>query len=153
MSIGCTFKGIKHTSMKNNVSVNTIMSKNLITLKVYDELSHAEELFKKNKIRHIPVVSDDKIVGMLSYSDLLRITFVDAVDADADVVDGTVYNLFTMWQVMTKNVITIAPETTVKEASEIFLRGEFNALPVVENGNLVGIITTTDLLKFFIDEN
>ena len=139
--------------MKNNVSVNTIMSKNLITLKVYDELSHAEELFKKNKIRHIPVVSDDKIVGMLSYSDLLRITFVDAVDDDADVVDGTVYNLFTMSQVMTKNVITIAPETTVKEAAEIFLKGEFNALPVVENGSLVGIITTTDLLKFFIDEN
>ena len=153
MFIGCTFSEIKHTSMKNKVSVNTIMSKNLITLKVYDELSHAEELFKKNKIRHIPVVSDDKIVGMLSYSDLLRITFVDAVDDDADVVDGTVYNLFTMSQVMTKNVITIAPGTTVKEAAEIFLKGEFNALPVVENGSLVGIITTTDLLKFFIDEN
>lgn len=139
--------------MKNNVSVETIMSKNLITLKVYDELSHAEKLFKENKIRHIPVVSDNNIVGMLSYSDLLRITFVDAIDDDADIVDGTVYNLFTMPQVMTKNVITISPETTVKEAAEIFLKGEFNALPVVENNNLVGIITTTDLLKFFVSED
>ena len=138
--------------MKDNVSVASIMTKNLITLKANDELSHAESLFKKNKIRHIPVVEDGEIIGMLSFTDLLRITFVDAVDDDAEDVDAEVYNLFTMRQVMTKNVVTITAETTIKQAASMFLEGEFHALPVVENGKITGIVTTTDLLRYFISE-
>lgn len=138
--------------MNDNVTVASIMSKNLITLKPDDELSHAELLFKKNKIRHIPVVENGAIIGMLSYTDLLRISFVDAVDDDAEEVDGTVYNLFTMHQVMTKNVITISAETTIKEAAALFLKGEFHALPVVHDGKITGIVTTTDLLRYFINE-
>ena len=128
------------------------MTKNLITLKANDELSHAESLFKKNKIRHIPVVENGEIIGMLSFTDLLRISFVDAVDDDAEDVDAEVYNLFTMRQVMTKNVVTITAETTIKEAVLMFLEGEFHALPVVEGGKITGIVTTTDLLKHFISE-
>jgi CBS domain-containing protein len=60
------------------------MTKNIIKLNLSDELTKAEELFKKHKIRHIPVVSDNKIVGMLSYTDLLRVSYDDAVDDDAD---------------------------------------------------------------------
>ncbi|MGV8993135.1 MAG: CBS domain-containing protein [Flavobacterium sp.] len=138
--------------MKDNVSVASIMTKNLITLKANDELSHAESLFKKNKIRHIPVVENGEIIGMLSFTDLLRISFVDAVDDDAEDVDAEVYNLFTMRQVMTKNVVTITAETTIKQAAAMFLEGEFHALPVVENGKITGIVTTTDLLRYFISE-
>ena len=71
--------------MKNRTPVTSIMSKNVITLNSKDDLSKAELLFKNNKIRHIPVVSGDKIIGMLSYTDLLRISFADAVDDDADI--------------------------------------------------------------------
>ena len=128
------------------------MTKNLVMLKVDDELSHAESLFKKNKIRHIPVVENGEIIGMLSFTDLLRISFVDAVDDDAEDVNAEVYNLFTMRQVMTKNVVTITAETTIKQAASMFLEGEFHALPVVENGKITGIVTTTDLLRYFISE-
>ena len=83
--------------MKNLVPVSTIMSTHLIKLNVTDELTKAEVLFKKNKIRHIPVVSGNKIVGMLNYTDLLRISFADAVDED-EVIDVMVYNLFTIEQ-------------------------------------------------------
>lgn len=138
--------------MKDTISVTSIMTKNLITLKVDDDLSHAESLFKKNKIRHIPVVEKGAIIGMLSYTDLLRISFVDAVDDDAEDVDAQVYNLFTMQQVMSKNLITISAQTTIKEAAAIFLKGEFHALPVVEDGKITGIVTTTDLLRYFVSE-
>jgi predicted transcriptional regulator len=127
------------------------MTKNVIKLKLSDDLTKAEELFKKNKIRHIPVVSGNKILGMLSYTDLLRISFVDAVDDDAEIVDTTVYNMFTVEQVMAKKVITISPDTTIREAAEILSKNEFHALPVCEGDLLVGIITTTDLIKYLID--
>ena len=137
--------------MKQKVPVSAIMTKNVVKLNVQDDLTKAEALFKKNKIRHIPVVNGNKIIGMLSYTDLLRISFVDAVDED-EVIDATVYNMFTVEQVMAKNLITIDPETTIKHAAEILSTKEFHALPVVESGLLLGIVTTTDLIKYLIDQ-
>ncbi|MFT7252296.1 MAG: CBS domain-containing membrane protein [Flavobacterium sp.] len=140
--------------MKQRVQVSTIMTKNVIKLNLQDDLTKAESLFKKNKIRHIPVVNGSKIIGMLSYTDLLRISFVDAVDEDdeEEVIDATVYNMFTVEQVMAKNLVTISPETTVKEAAEILANREFHALPICEGDLLVGIVTTTDLIKYLIDQ-
>ena len=138
--------------MKNRTPVTSIMSKNVVTLNNRDNLSKAELLFKNNKIRHIPVVSGDKVIGMLSYTDLLRISFADAVDDDADIVDTTVYNMFTIEQVMVKKVTTVSPETTIREVAEILAQNEFHALPVCEGNLLVGIVTTTDLLKYLISQ-
>jgi CBS domain-containing protein len=138
--------------MKQKVAVTTIMTKNVIKLNLTDDLTKAEYLFKKHHIRHIPVVNGNKIIGMLSYTDLLRISFVDAVDDDAEVVDATVYNMFTVEQVMAKNLVTIDTTTTIKQAAEILASNEFHALPVVEGQLLVGIVTTTDLIKYLIDQ-
>jgi len=128
------------------------MTKNVVKLNLSDDLTKAEGLFKKYHIRHIPVVYSNKIVGMLSYADLLRISFADAIYDDEDVVDTTVYNMFTMEQVMTKKIVSITPETTIKEAAEILASKEFHALPVCEGELLVGIVTTTDLIKYLIDQ-
>ncbi|WP_338376365.1 CBS domain-containing protein [uncultured Flavobacterium sp.] len=138
--------------MKQKVPVSTIMTQNVIKLNLKDDLTKAESLFKKNKIRHIPVVNGNRIIGMLSYTDLLRISFVDAVDDEDEVVDATVYNLFTVEQVMAKNLVTINPYTTIKETAEILSSKEFHALPVVEGDLLVGIVTTTDLIKYLISQ-
>ena len=138
--------------MKNRVPVSVIMTKEVIKLNSTDDLTKAEMLFKKNKIRHIPVVSGKQIKGMLSYTDLLRISFVDAVDDEAEDVDTTVYNMFTIDQVMAKNLITITPETTIRETAEILSKNEFHALPVCDGETLVGIVTTTDLLKYLLEQ-
>ncbi|MCK6607321.1 CBS domain protein [Flavobacterium aquaticum] len=138
--------------MKQKVPVSTIMTKNVVKLNLSDDLTKAEMLFKKHHIRHIPVVYSNKIVGMLSYTDLLRISFADAIDDDEDVVDTTVYNMFTVEQVMAKKIVAISPDTTIKEAAEILAKKEFHALPVCEEELLVGIITTTDLIKYLIDQ-
>lgn len=138
--------------MKKNVPISSIMSKNVIKLNLTDDLTKAEQLFKKHHIRHIPVVNSNKIVGMLSYTDLLRISFADAVDDDAGVVDVTVYNMFTVEQVMAKKLVTVSPETTIKEVAEILSCREFHALPVVEGQLLVGIVTTTDIIKYLLEQ-
>ena len=138
--------------MKQKVPVSTIMTKNVVKLNLSDDLTKAEMLFKKHHIRHIPVVYSNKIVGMLSYTDLLRISFADAIDDDEDVVDTTVYNMFTVEQVMAKKLVSISPDTTIKEAAQILATKEFHALPVCEGELLVGIVTTTDLIKYLIDQ-
>lgn len=138
--------------MKQRVPISTIMTTNLIKINLTDDLTKAEMLFKKHKVRHIPVVSGLKIIGMLSYTDLLRISFVDAVDDDSDVVDVTVYNMFTIEQVMAKKLVTVAPETSIKEVAEILSTREFHALPVCEGDLLVGIVTTTDLIQYLISQ-
>lgn len=138
--------------MKHRVPVSTIMTKKVIKLNINDTLTKAEGLFKQNAIRHIPVVSGSNIVGILSYTDLLRISFVDAIDDEDEVIDATVYNLFTVEQVMAKKLIVVSPDTTIKETAEILSTNEFHALPVCEGEVLVGIVTTTDLIKYLLEQ-
>ncbi len=132
--------------------VSMIMTKDLITLKKSDDLTTAERLFKRNNIRHIPVVDELQIIGMLSYTDLLRISYADAVYDDETDVDSMVYNMFTIEQVMAKNVIKVSPQTTIKEVAEILSEREFHAIPVVEEDELVGIVTTTDLINYLLEQ-
>lgn len=138
--------------MKKGTPVSAIMTKNVITLKTSDNLETAESLFKKHHIRHIPVVSGTKILGMLSYTDLLRISFADAVYEDEESVDTMVYNMFSIEQVMAKNLISVPATTTIKEVAEILSKKEFHAIPVVDNGKLMGIVTTTDLINFLLKQ-
>lgn len=138
--------------MKQQVPVSTIMTTNIIKLNSTDTLTKAESLFKKNHIRHIPVVNGNKIVGILSYSDLLRISFADAVDEDDNIVDTTVYNMFSIEQVMSKNIVSVTPDTSIKATAEILAKREFHALPVCNGNLLVGIVTTTDLIKYLLEQ-
>ncbi len=137
--------------MKKNVPVSKIMTTNVVKLNLKDELTKAEALFKKHNIRHIPVVSGTKIIGMLSYSDLLRISFADAVFDDEEI-DSVVYDMFDISQVMTKNIVTVNEQSTIREAAEILASKEFHALPVENEGHLVGIVTTTDLIKYLLEQ-
>ncbi|WP_418264869.1 CBS domain-containing protein [Flavobacterium faecale] len=138
--------------MKKQVPVSSIMTKNIVKLNLTDDLSKAETLFKSNKIRHIPVVNNCKIVGMLSLNDLLRVSCTEADDeADLDL-ESVVYNMFSIKQAMTKNVVTIKHYTTIKDAATILVQNDFHALPVCDGENLVGILTTTDVIKYLLDQ-
>lgn len=136
--------------MKIGVPVSKIMTKNLVTLSTKDDLVTAERLFKKHHIRHIPVVEGKNIKGILSHTDLMRISFADAIDEHEEVVDTIVYNMFTIPQVMVHDVVSVKSDTTIKEVAEILSKREFHALPVVDDGQLKGIVTTTDLIRYFL---
>ncbi|MBC8768259.1 CBS domain-containing protein [Arenibacter sp. BSSL-BM3] len=138
--------------MKRREPVSKIMTTNLITINHTNSLLDAEKLFEKHKIRHIPVVSNKKIIGILSLTDLLRISFVDTYGQDDSQVDTAVYNMLSIEQVMVKDPVHISPSLSIKEVVEILAKKEFHALPVVENGDLVGIVTTTDLLNYLLEQ-
>ncbi|GAB4507880.1 MAG: hypothetical protein Tsb004_04260 [Allomuricauda sp.] len=127
------------------------MTRKLVTLSPQDDLVTAERLFKKHRIRHIPVVEGNTIKGMLSYTDLLRISFADAVDEHEEYVDTIVYNMFTIPQVMVSDVVTVSSTTSIKDVARFLSKKEFHALPVVDNGKIVGIVTTTDLINYLLE--
>lgn len=140
-------------SLPERIPVSTIMSTQLVVLNKSDSLEKAEHLFKKHHIRHIPVIEGQKkIVGMLSLTDLLRISFADGAYEDEQDIESVVYDMFTIPQVMAKNIKSVRPETTVKEVAELLAREEFHAVPVVSEGDLVGIVTTTDLIKYLLKQ-
>ena len=137
--------------MKHRVPVSQIMTKDVVKLTTKNTLFDAEKLFKEHKIRHLPVVSGNQLIGILSYSDLLRISFSELSDNE-EKVDTTVYNAYTIEQVMAKNPVGVSPDQTVRDVTEILSKQSFHSLPVVENGELKGVITTTDLLKYFLEQ-
>lgn len=140
-------------SLPDRIPVSTIMTTQLVVLNTTDSLEKAERLFKKHRIRHIPVIeSQNRIVGMLSLTDLLRISFADGAYEDEEEVETVVYEMFSLPQVMAKNIKTVNPETTIKEVAQLLAKEEFHALPIVEDGNLVGIVTTTDLIKYLLNQ-
>lgn len=138
--------------MIEQAAVSTIMSTDLITVNYKDDLESAEHLFKTHKIRHIPVVKNGELKGMLSYTDLLRISFADAIGDDEMSIDSVVYNMFTIEQVMVKSVVSMPSSSTIKEVAELLTKRNFHAIPIVDNNKLVGIVTTTDLLKFLLSQ-
>lgn len=136
--------------MKKNEPISSIMTKEVITLSLKDSLYSAEKRMKINHIRHMPVVENDKLIGLISLSDLQRLSFIDAYSKEGTE-DTPVYNMLSIKDMMIKNPLTASPQTTILEVSKLLASKEFHSLPVVEGGKLVGIITTTDLLRYFIE--
>lgn len=138
--------------MIRKAPVSMIMTEHVITLNKKDKLEEAEQLFKQYKIRHIPVVTNKAVVGMLSKTDLLRLKFMDyGINEDLDA-DVFIYKVFKVEQVMKQNIISVSSSNSIKEVAEIFATQEFHALPVVNNNQLVGIVTTTDVIKYLLSQ-
>lgn len=139
--------------MKQKVPVEEIMTKELITLTLSDSLYDAERLFKRHKIRHIPIVKGDKLIGVLSYSDLIKISYVDVVEDESVDMPSVVYDMYSIEQLMAKVVVSALPTATVKEVTEILSKQSYHSIPIVDQlGHLKGIVTTTDLLKYFLKQ-
>ncbi len=137
--------------MRKNEPIRNLMTKEVITLTLSDSLYTAEKRLRVNHIRHIPVLEDGKLIGLISLSDLKRISFIDAYSREGTE-DTPVYNMLSIKDMMIKDPITVTPDATIDQVAKEFASHEFHSLPVVDDEkNLVGIVTTTDLLHFYID--
>lgn len=137
--------------MKRREPVSRIMTTDVFTINVTTNLRDAEHEMKARNIRHVPVVSGEELIGMLSLTDLMRISFGDVYGESQTDVDSAIYDMLSLKQVMVSNPVSIEKDTTIKEAAEILSSKEFHALPVTDDGKLVGIVTSTDLIRFLID--
>lgn len=115
-----------------------------------DDLNRAIKLIRKHKIRHLPVINNKVITGIISSTDINRLTFGGLFD-NQDGTDEAILEMLTIKQVMTSKPRTVNADQTIREVAEIFAKEGFHALPVVENGELKGIVTTTDVIKYILE--
>ncbi|MBK7359089.1 MAG: CBS domain-containing protein [Saprospiraceae bacterium] len=121
-----------------NETVQEIMVRDVICVSPTDTLQKVKELLINNRIHHVPVVENDmKLVGIITTYDLFKLA-----------VDHKDYPTTKVGNVMTKILATIEPIDKVGTAAEVFMEHLFHALPVVDNGKLVGIVTSFDVLRY-----
>ena len=137
-------------NMKKRTPVSKIMTAQPITVNETNKVSDVAQIFKERSIHHIPVVSGSKLIGMISKTDMERISFVTGTQDEK--ANTQIYDALSIDQVMTKNVVVVNSNTSIKEVAQILAKNEFHALPVVDNGELVGIVTTTDLMQYMLDQ-
>jgi CBS domain-containing protein len=136
--------------MKKRTPISKIMTEDIITVNKTQSIKEVSDIIKDKNIRHVPVVSGEKIIGMLSKVDLQKISFVNTVDGDD--LTTALYDGLNIEQVMTKDVKVAQKSDTIYEVASILSKNEFHSLPVVEQDKLVGIVTTTDLIKYLVDQ-
>jgi acetoin utilization protein AcuB len=114
--------------------VRDVMTRGAVTIEPQTPCHEARRLLDEQRIRHLPVMSDGRLVGMVS---------------DRDVRSAASAPWTTAAKIMTVDPVTIGSETRIEHAARVMLDGRFGSLPVVD-ANLVGIVTYTDLLRAFV---
>ena len=124
------------------ISVADFMTKDLVTVREADDLALAEALLRLGGIRHLPVVRERKLVGILTQRDVLRYGSSGKPSARELPVS----------EVMTKDPTSVRPALGLAQAARIMLERKFGCLPVCEDdGTLVGIVTEADFVRFAVD--
>ena len=120
--------------------VSNRMSRPAVTIRQDADFQKALALMQEKKLRRLPVVDDDgQLVGIVVERDLL-VAAMRYLQSRVEVGD-----------VMTRNVVTVGPDTDLNEVARTMLERKIGGLPVVEQGRLVGIITESDIFKRFVE--
>ncbi|MFV8750075.1 HPP family protein [Nannocystaceae bacterium ST9] len=136
--------------MKRNEPVSHIMTRDLQTVHVGQKLSEVRRLLANNPYHHVPVVSGDKLIGLISSTDIVRLSLA-IFGVDERAVDAMLDSQHTIESVMTRNLTTIAVKDTVRQAAELLAEGKYHSLPVVdEQGKLLGLVTSTDVIRYLL---
>ncbi|MDX5479787.1 CBS domain-containing protein [Fontibacter flavus] len=137
--------------MKKREPISSIMTTKVVAVQEQDKLQDVMEIFRKHKIRHLPVLSGKKIAGIISRTDINRLTF-GALFENQEGADEAVLEILSIPQVMTSKLKMVNPNDSIRDVAEIFANEEFHALPVVEGEELKGIVTTTDIIKYMLEQ-
>lgn len=138
--------------MKRKEPISKIMTTDIIKVKISQKISVVHTIFEENPIHHIPVVKGRKLVGLISATDMMKLSFALSYSnktMDSDSLD----KIFSIEEVMQKELATINSSETIHRAAEMFCGGQFHSLPVVnEKNQLEGIVTSTDIIMYMLDQ-
>lgn len=133
------------------MKVRQLMTRRVYSVRPMDSVEEAVQLFHRRGIRHLLVMDKAELVGIISDRDINRALEPGATKKRVMALGGLFFLLepVLVEEIMTGNPVTISPEATVFEAARQLVDHHFGALPVVVGKKVVGIITETDLLRYF----
>ena len=134
--------------MRKNEPVTHIMTADPLTVHHGDPISKVRRLFAENSVHHLPVIDGENLVGIVSWTDLMRISFGDAFGQNETAVDATLDHTHKLEDIMNSEPVTIQHNGSIREAAELLGNADFHAIPVVDGKKLTGIVSSRDLIRF-----
>ena len=140
---------VKSTITRKKSVVGDWMCEAVLAVETFDSINVARQLMAKHRINQLPVVEGDKLVGIVTDRDIRDAYPTSMAINRGEAIDRFAHTI-TVEEVMTYNVFTVQPETSLLSAVELLRRHRIGSLPVVEKKKLVGIITRSDILDFVL---
>lgn len=128
-------------------TVAEIMTRDVVTVEEDDSLANLRESLKTLRFRHLPVTDEDRLIGLVTETDLLGIASSNLLPHHA-AQDRDLGERFRVRDIMVRDVVTIRPDTPLQQAARLLLKQRVNCLPVVDEDDvLLGIVTSSDFAK------
>ena len=132
-------------------SISTVMTTDVVSIDLDQPLSEAYRALKGAPYHHIPVLDGDRPVGMISSSVVLKLVYV-VVGSSDKMLTSMLDHQFTIEDAMTPPLVTLPESATVHDAAELLSDGKRHSVLIIDTvGLLVGIVTTTDLVRYLRD--
>ena len=130
--------------------VRSRMTADVVTASPGTTIAEALSLTRKHRIRHLPIVAEDRLVGLVTDRDLrLAMPPIWADHADSELRDAL--RSKTVAEFMVTSIVTITPEAPIEQAARLLYEHKIGCLPVISGDALVGILTETDVLRSFVE--
>ena len=136
--------------MSGQMSVADLMTAEVVTLTEDETLAHAQRCMARGRIRHLPVIRESTLVGLVTHRDLLAASFSIFAEVEASE-QRRVFDTVRVVEAMHRDVVTVSPDLPVSKAARILLENKYGCLPVVDDEHqLVGIVTEADFLRLTV---
>ncbi|UCA12311.1 CBS domain-containing protein [Aeromonas enteropelogenes] len=132
--------------------IRDIMTTRVATVSMDDRLGVIKDIFEQAHFRHLLVLEEEELVGVISDRDLFR-AISPYLDSEAEMSRDTETLNRRAHQIMSRQLVTIAPNLSLRDGIKLMLEKNVSCLPVLENGALVGIISWKDFLKTVLDHD
>lgn len=130
--------------------IRELMTGGLITVRPETSVQQARDLLAKERIRHLPVTGPGGVLaGIVTDRDIRLNLPSRATSLSAQEITHLLSRL-TVGEIMTRSVVTIGPDRPAREGAQLMLDHKIGALPVLDDGHLIGIITETDIVRAFV---
>ncbi|MFP4528499.1 MAG: CBS domain-containing protein [Candidatus Kapaibacterium sp.] len=132
------------------IRVDEIMARNIFAVQIDDTVHEADEIMKRERVRHVPVLEGKKYVGLITERTLIEYSLRHLYDYEDNMGEFARNKINDFEKVMLRDIRMIFPEDSVRKAITIMLKEKVDCLPVVDwDQNLMGLVTSIDILLFF----
>lgn len=130
-------------------SITSIMTKNVVCVTAEQNLLDVKHIYEKKKFHHhIPVTENGELAGMISLIDFMY-NIAGAGIKD----DHIIYKKLKVKDIMTQHPFFLTSEASIEEVAIVLAEGKYHAIPIIENKKVVGIVSTADIIRYFLNKN